>query len=295
MSVLFSDGKYFIDGLAAVVLNKAADGITPHTHDFIELVYVLHGRCMQTVDEVDYPMSRGDMLLINYNSTHSFVCESDLEYVNILIKPEMVCGSLSGSENAFVLLELEDYEAFRSIVNRDNCLIHFEGNERKELEMLIHYLLEESNSGKAGADFALRSGFNLLLISVFRKMSLSIRSDLEGIDERLLEYIKTNCAQALSLENLAKRCGYNTCYFSRLFKRLVGVTFTEYLCSCRIDKACRLLRETDLTVERVIAECGFSNRTKFFSDFVKKIGMTPLNYRKKIKISEKILDKSFSR
>lgn len=283
MSILFSNGKYFIDGLAAVVLNKGSLGSEPHTHDFIELVYVLRDRCMQTVDGVDYPMSHGDMLLINYHSVHSFDGEDGLEYVNILIKPAMVCGSLSGTENAFALLELEDYEAFRSIVNRDNCLMHFEGNERKELEMLIHYLLTESHETRAGGEFALRSGFNLLLIAVFRKMSLAMRTEPAGVDDRLLDYIKTNCGQPLTLDFLAGRCGYNPCYFSRLFKRTTGHTLSEYLCSCRIEKACKLLSDSDLTVERIIGECGFSNRTKFFGEFTRRMGVTPLVYRKNLK------------
>ncbi|MBQ6947372.1 MAG: helix-turn-helix domain-containing protein [Clostridia bacterium] len=281
MSINYNNGKYSIDGLATVVLNKVSSGIGPHTHDFIELVYVLRGRSMHTVDNVDYPMSHGDMLLVNYHSTHSYTCEEGLEYVNILIKPEMVCGTLSGTENAFALLEMEDYEEFRSIVNPENCLMHFEGNERKELETLICFLLKEISEDKAGGEFALRSGFNLLLISVFRKMSLTMRTESDGVDEKLLEYIKSNCSQPLTLDFLAGRCGYNPCYFSRLFKRTTGQTLTEYLYVCRIEKACKLLLESDLTVERIIGECGFSNRTKFFGEFTKRMGATPLAYRKK--------------
>ena len=280
MSIQYTNGKFHIDGLVSVDWNRAVKGFETHTHDFIELVYVLKGRCLHTVDGIDYPMTRGEMLLINYNSTHSFVCESEIEYVNILIKPEMVCNSLSGSENAFALLELEDYEAFRYIVHKDNCLIRFEGNERKDLEVLIHYLISECDAARPGSELALRSGFNMLLISVFRKMSLPIRGHCEGIDEKLLEYIKQHCTESLTLDKLANRCGYNPSYFSRLFKRTTGSTLTEYLSACRIEKACFLLSNTDLTVERIIGECGFSNRTKFFSEFTCRTGSTPLGYRK---------------
>ena len=68
--------------------------------------------------------------------------------------------------------------------------------------------------------------------------------------------------------------------FSRLFKKQTGYTFTEYLTSCRIDLACRLLKETELKVSDIAAESGFSDRTKFYKVFSEKMGMTPKHYRK---------------
>ncbi len=280
MSIRYSNGKYHIDGLVAIELNKSRGTLEEHTHDFIELVYVLRGRALQTVDGADYPTAHGDMLMINYHSTHSFTCDGELEYINILIKPEMVSESLSGRENAFALLELDDYEDFRHVVNEHNRLIRFEGTDRKNLEILIRRLYSENKFPSSGSDLMLRSGLNMLLISLFRKMSLPMKKHAGGIDGELLGYIKMHLDEQLTLEKLARRSGYNSCYFSRLFKRKTGVTLTEYLSACRIECACELLEQTDLPVERIIGEVGFSNRTKFFSEFTKRIGVKPLAYRK---------------
>jgi AraC family L-rhamnose operon transcriptional activator RhaR len=68
-------------------------------------------------------------------------------------------------------------------------------------------------------------------------------------------------------------------YFSKLFKEVAGINFSEYVQKVRIDEACRLLRETDLKVLEVALRVGF-NDLKFFYDVFKKItGKTPGDYR----------------
>ena len=75
------------------------------------------------------------------------------------------------------------------------------------------------------------------------------------------------CVGVSTLEALAEKCFYNPSYFSRAFKAYAGVTFSEYLTECRIERAKELLSATELSIETVIGESGYSNRTKFFADF----------------------------
>lgn len=59
----------------------------PHTHDFVELVYILGGEGTHTINNVEYRVSRGDMLFINYKQVHSFNTPSEMTIVNILLTP----------------------------------------------------------------------------------------------------------------------------------------------------------------------------------------------------------------
>ena len=277
------DGKkYYIDSSVMIEKIKSNECFQPHTHDFIELVYVRSGKCIHCINETEYPCGRGDMLLINYHQTHSITCGGPIEYVNILIKPEFIDEALRGSENAFALLQLSDFDALEQMVDESNCLVHFDAAERAWLEGHIDLLCDEQKRQDAGSALAIKSGLNMLLIKMFRKMSLPIRH-FSGINDELLGYIRDHLDLPLTLERLASRCGYNPSYFSRLFKHYTGRTLTEYLAACRMEYACRLLRDTDQSVERIIAQTGFSNRTKFFREFAAVTGMTPLSYRKKQK------------
>lgn len=270
--------KYYLNG-ASQIKRKFEYSVPPHTHDFIEIVYILKGKCTHTVDGKEYPASKGDLLFINYGLTHAFESSSGFEYSELLLKPELISDSLRGNENAFSLLTVQDFKEFESTVNRDNCFVSFSGEERGVIETLFALIERENEETDKGAELIFRSALNVILTLIFRKMSLPMHREF-GINEALLSYIKDNCSSHITLEYLAQKSFYTPSYFSRAFKERTGVTFTEYLAECRIAKAKKLLSDTDMPVEYVISEAGFSNRTKFFTAFYQRTGTTPLKYRK---------------
>lgn len=280
MALRFDGETYSIDELAAISTVRAAKTEDTHMHRFVELVYILRGMTVQTVDGIQYPAARGDMLLINEGEAHSMTCRPGTEYINILMKPKIISDSMGQSGNAFSLLMLKDFSEFKNTVNRNNRLVHFLGSERAYVEALLELLMQQQKEPMGGSELMLRSGLNMLLILVFRKMALPMEPAKSGIDHRLLAYIREHCAEKLTLEQIAESRGYDPSYFSRMFKRHTGKTFTGYVTHCRMEKACFLLEHTKKPVDNVIADCGFSDRTKFFRLFAAYTGMTPLKYRK---------------
>ena len=280
MALRFDGQAYSIDELAAMTKVTAAGNESTHIHHFIELVYILKGRTVQTIDGVAYPVSRGNLLLINQSQQHSMVCQPGTSYINILMKPQIISEGLGHTDNAFSLLALKDFSEFKHTVDKSNCCVRFEGNERDRLEMLLQWLLQEQRESHGGGTLMLRSGLNMLLIQVFRKMALPMHNSNSGIDHALLAYLREHCDRRISLEEVAEKCGYDPSYFSRLFKRSTGRNFTAYITDCRMEKAWRLLEDTQRPVDSVITACGFSDRTKFFRHFSARTGMTPLQYRK---------------
>ena len=279
--IYITNGNYKISETSYI--NKVSNPrSTPeHTHSFIEICYTLKGKCIHTVDSVEFPTSHGDAIIINYGQTHKLECTKDTVYVDILVKPEMINQSIKGTENAFSLLTLSDFEDFRKSVNKANCLVRFDKNEQAKVEALIDLFTEEQKNNKDGSFLIKKSTLNILLTYIFRKMSLPLCESFSGIDNNVLDYIKQNLGNKLTAQSIAKLCGYNCSYFSKAFKSYYGKTFTKYLTECRIQKACELLESTDKTVEQIIYECGFSDRTRFFDIFEKQTGYTPLKYRKK--------------
>lgn len=282
MGLKFENNKYYIDEDYIIRRQVHSAGAKPHTHDFIELSYVKKGHCVHIIDGHEYLASRGDMVFVNYNSIHAIPAGSGAEYINIMIKPEFIDFSLKGSENAFSILALNDFKEFSDIVQRGHQVINFSGREREKTDELLQRIDDELRENTQGSEFIIRNCINILLATVFRKMELPMKSNDTDI-RTLPDYVKKNCASSLSIEKLAVKYGYNPAYFSRLFKSLTGKTFTEYITVCRVEYACRLLTERNMSVEDVMCESGFSNRTKFFRDFSKITGKTPLNYKRSMK------------
>ena len=272
------DNKYCMNEGFCVLEQKVTRSVERHTHNFVEFVYMFSGKCVHTVDGTKYTAQKGDLLFINYNSDHSIKTDSCINYADILIKPEYISDSLKNSENIFSLLDLAGFRDFTDIIDKENCFVTFSGEERKMIEMMIKMLANENKKVSPGTGIVLKSGINMLLAMIFRKMSLPMK-ELLRVDGNLLLYIKENCNMGITMQKTAQKCGYSTAHFCRLFKEFTGIGFSEYVTTCRIEKACTLLKETDIPVEDVIYSSGFTNRTRFFKIFAEITGTTPKKYR----------------
>ena len=63
---------------------------------------------------------------------------------------------------------------------------------------------------------------------------------------------------------------------------VIGVTIGEFVLTLRIDKAKELLSFIELSVDKIAFDCGFSSRAYFDNTFKKRVGITPVEYRKSI-------------
>lgn len=95
----------------------------------------------------------------------------------------------------------------------------------------------------------------------------------------IVQYIRDNFDQELSIQELSARFFVNVTYFSYLFKKEVGETFTEYICSLRIKKACELLSGTQIPVYEVAEKVGYKDYFHFAKLFKRATGQTPTQYR----------------
>lgn len=96
----------------------------------------------------------------------------------------------------------------------------------------------------------------------------------------MLEYVDKNYKNPdFSLSHLAETFHYSTSYLSRIFKSELGINFMEYLLGRRMEAAKKLLEETDLSVNDIAAEVGYSNYTSFIKTFKKFFGVTPSDQR----------------
>ena len=281
--MIFYKNEQFVDAgkSIGVFLGKSRKDAQPiHRHEFIEIIYTLSGTGVHIIDGVSYSVKRGDVLFINYGSTHSFFSDEGMEYANISFSPETVGDSLITPENAFALLSLTAFNEMRG--DNDSGKISFFGNEMAEIEGIIQSMLNEMQHKNVYYGAVMQSYMNILIVKMLRKVTLAPLGETEGtLWQELSNYIDKNLESKLTLEALAKKCFYNPSYFSRIFKDKFGVSFKEYVGRRRVDYARRLLVETKLTVDEIAAMAGFADRSNFYQQFSKYTGSTPSDYRKK--------------
>lgn len=101
----------------------------------------------------------------------------------------------------------------------------------------------------------------------------------DEICKRIEAYLEQNIKSA-KLEELSKILGYSASYTGRLVKELTGEPFSSALQSKRCDIAAQKLRDTDLSIERIISDVGYENKSFFRKVFKDKYGKNPLEFRK---------------
>ena len=94
------------------------------------------------------------------------------------------------------------------------------------------------------------------------------------------KYISEHFTEPISLEMVSENAGFNTAYFSSMFKKETGMTFTEYLLSKRMDKAKELLKNTKSSVADICESVGYSDVKYFSKNFAKYTSLKPNEYRK---------------
>ena len=253
-----------------------------HTHDFIEIVYVMSGSATEYVNDGQYEVKRGDLIFINYQSTHHFVANKDFSYINICFHPESVGDALITPENAFALLQLTAFDELRR--ENDDGMVTFGGKDREEIENLLQSMLREYRSEHAFRRTVLESYMNVLLVLILRKTSADteqVSPEKNRVWSELADYIDQNLGEDLTLSALAQKCFYNPSYFSRIFKERFGMSLTEYISRRRTELAIRLLGEGKHSVEEIAYKVGYPSKSSFYRSFTRITGKTPAEYKRK--------------
>ena len=278
----FARENYIPEGMSLGIFRSAgAREVLTHRHDFLELVYVSAGSARQLINGTAYDLTRGDLLFINYGSTHTVCSPSpDFEYYNISFDPELIAERIINRHNAFDLLSLTALDELRG-ADGTGGRITFCGRERLLVETVLDDMLAEFESDGREKRAVLESYMTVLVAKITRRITPSGKDEPSKGDmwDQLSDYISENLDKKLTLSGIARQCFYNPSYFSRAFKERFGTTLVEYIGKERAALAARLLVETDMTVERIAEECGFGDKSSLYRTFSKLYGRTPSDYR----------------
>lgn len=138
-------------------------------------------------------------------------------------------------------------------------------------------LLEDT--GTAGDIFEL----NERLLRNNRLLCAAFTSDRKGDSNlrKILKYIDQNFNKSINLDGVAYNFGYNSSYLSRLFKHVMGISFSDYLGKKRIEYAKKLLESQTGTIKEVAEASGYNSTGIFIKAFEKAEGVTPGEYRRR--------------
>lgn len=134
---------------------------------------------------------------------------------------------------------------------------------------------EENNEAKTENDIETPDRIHVSAVDNSQNALLDLTSKLNEWTNQ-----KKYCKQNLTIVILAKEIGTNQKYLSRYFNETCNLSFRDWLNDLRMQEAKKILLDnSNITVESIASECGFTSRTHFHTLFVKMFGMTPSQYR----------------
>lgn len=114
-----------------------------------------------------------------------------------------------------------------------------------------------------------------------RKRNIYVTKGQRMIAEKAKERLCQDFRQHLTVEELAGEYGISPSSLKRYFRLVYGSPVSEYIKNVKMEHACRLLRETKMSIGDIAAETGYLNQGKFGSAFKRYTGEAPLEYRRK--------------
>ncbi|OOM82469.1 HTH-type transcriptional activator RhaS [Clostridium puniceum] len=253
-----------------------------HYHsDFSELVIVLNGTATHVVDSEEYFIKKGEVFVINGNTSHGYKNTCDLKICNIMYKPDHLhefgndLRKSSGYQALFVI------EPFLVKKHNFKSKLHLTLSNYEKVREIISDIINEYNHRYQGYKTMIYSYFMELVVFLSRQydlISLDMNDNIINI-AKAISYMENHFQEQINLNELAYEAKLSVRHFNRIFKENYKTTPMSYILKLRIQYACLLLRKSTLRICDVAYESGFNDSNYFTRQFKKITGYSPKEYR----------------
>lgn len=242
-----------------------------HSHEEVELVYVVSGMVSAVTESGEKELSKGDICFFMPGEIHSFASAAP----NSLYIFKLSSKAFSESFD-FAFIRLLD----NAVTPKHPLYSVFLSD--------IQEIAAEAKEMEPGYEFAVRSRTNHILMLIIRQLHYerieitqkkALASRLAFLKE-VNAYIDKNYESPISLEQMALHLNLSKYYFAHYFKEVTGIPFFEYLTRCRLTKAIDLISLSTDAMTEIAFKCGFSSTRSFNRMFKKEFGKTPTEYKR---------------
>lgn len=117
------------------------------------------------------------------------------------------------------------------------------------------------------------------LTSAIQRRIEALRADIRPEILNVVEYAESHLDENLSIYRMSEIAHFHPAYLSNLFKREIGISYSDYITEVRIARAKHLLSGTDMTLQEIADQCGFSSLSYFCYRFKCAVGVSPGQWR----------------
>jgi AraC-like DNA-binding protein len=238
----------------------------PAIREHYVIHYILSGEGTLKIRGKVYPLAKNDGFLLSPKdiATYTASKENPWEYVWI----------------GFHGLNVSDYLQ-RARLDSENPVFHYERGA--QLKDCLLELVKVNSKSAHSADLRTQALLNLffaeLIENASQEISVISRTSREQYVRKAVEYIHTNYMKHITVRILADYIGLDRSYLTTLFKEQLNISPQAYLTRFRMNKACFLLKEKDISITEVALMSGYKDPVVFQKAFKNTLGISPSKYR----------------
>ncbi|MDR0473945.1 MAG: AraC family transcriptional regulator, partial [Treponema sp.] len=248
----------------------------PHWHDFMELLFVRKGYLRATLKNTELTIKKGEFLVVMPGEIHSFVNEGEGIFENFVVHIDSVF-----LHNAvFDSYELSKiYPYIFSSWSPHSFLCDTEEIKKGGIQSVVDNLYSEFQKKELGYTLSIRASLLEIFVWLLRRWNVYFHPTSEPSNfsicirmQPVLDLIKEQYHENLTTKGMADKMCMSVYHFCRLFKKLTGYNFHDYLRSLRIVEAIKLLLSSDECVKQIAYQVGYDDVNYFVRVFKKETG-----------------------
>lgn len=252
---------------------------------FYRLYYIEKGRGKVYINHIGYDLTPGTLFLIPKFACHSYECLDFMDHYYICFFDDQE-GCLGIPNPMQMNLKITAHEVDEMLVKRFLELnpmrsLPVEAPQLYDNKRTIYEARDDISASQASS-FMESQGILWQLFSRFVTVkSVWTGHGMRGKLDRVVQYVHQNLDKHITVSDLAELMCLTTDHFSKVFKRIIGMSPCEYIQMKRIERAQALLLTTSMSVMQVAESVGIGNASQFTRLFVKIVKCSPKVYRDK--------------
>ena len=249
-----------------------------HWHPEVEIMMITCGTVNCRLEEQEFNLKVGDILIINPSQAHSILSFSeDHRYINVFFSTEAIA-----MPNRHIFQQLFVAPLSDGRLQLPNLLQP--GHPAYDTVSSLMAQLPRGSIHQDETKFTRYTQIVAICAAVQPYCSLTQASDHRQYPEErtvriAMNYIHNLYFRPLTLTDIAAQVHLHPNYLSTIFKLQTGHTVTEHIAQTRVDAAMFILRRDALPMARVAELSGFPSERAFYRQFKKITGMSPKEYQ----------------
>ena len=259
---------------------------TIHYHPEHQITYIVKGEGTSFIGNHVERFQPGDVFFIGKNVPHVTKC--DETYYHPDSKLEVLSISLFFKDETFgnQFFEIPEMVHIKHLLDKASMGIKIDGPDKKEVIEWIKQCPDADGFKRFQLLMSILNTFahseNLRTLSSVSYRTPTRESDNERINV-IFNFLSKNFRNEVNLGQLADVANMTPNSFCRYFKQRTGKAYSEFLNDMRIEYAGKLIAGSNESFGNIAIECGYNSISYFNRQFKRINGVSPLQYRKKIK------------